>query len=96
MIGTLAIVAFAFLVGVFVGALVLAIFASGDRQPECPQCHGGKVVIYAGDLERDDGYCELKMCSTCDDGRRIGRSDVPIVTAPAPQRPGGHLREVQP
>ena len=56
----------------------MLIGASSSAELECPTCEDGRVVLHAGDVERDDGFCELKLCPTCRGGERIGRSDVPI------------------
>lgn len=67
----------AFLAGLVVGAVAIGIFAGAES--ECPTCDNGRIVLHAGDATRDDGFCELKLCPTCRDGSRLGRSDVPIV-----------------
>lgn len=64
--------------------LIAFLRSIADQGDICPQCHGHRVTEYAGDLQRDDGYCELRRCSTCSTGERIGRSDRPIVTESAP------------
>ena len=46
----------------------------------CPTCRGARVTHYAGSMQRDEGYCELRRCPTCSDGERLGRSDLAICT----------------
>ncbi|HEY3435098.1 MAG TPA: hypothetical protein VGK41_05550 [Solirubrobacterales bacterium] len=69
----------AFALGALLGAFCLALFVAGGKEPACITCHGDRVTVVAGDLERDDGYCELRSCPTCSTGQRLGRSDVPII-----------------
>lgn len=57
----------------FLGSQVKAVMRA------CRTCRGERVTIYAGGMQ-DDGYCELRRCSECSDGKRIGRSDIPAVT----------------
>lgn len=49
-------------------------------ESDCPGCKGSRVVVHAGSMDTDEGYCELRTCPTCSDGRRLGRSDQPIAT----------------
>jgi hypothetical protein len=55
-------------------------YRESKREPDCELCKGLRVMVHAGDLDRDDGYCELRTCSLCSDDRRLGRSDQPIVS----------------
>lgn len=79
MSGALAAAIVAGFAGFAAGVVLMGAVAIGKRGP-CSTCDGGRVVVYAGDLDRDDGYCELRSCPSCGDGTRLGRSDVPIIT----------------
>ncbi len=74
----------AFVAGAATGlgvGIVLVLLVYVWREPEvCRTCEGDRVVVYAGDLETDEGYCELRSCPSCSSGDRLGRSDVPIVS----------------
>lgn len=65
-------------------------FQQGVASEHCDYCKDGKVILHAGSLDADDGYCELRSCSVCSDGRRLGRSDVPIVSESSPGPAGPH------
>lgn len=77
----------------FASWAILALFIGKDVPDSCALCGGKGITIYAGDVDRDDGYCELRNCPECGDGKRIGRSDVPIVSDYNPDHP--HLRRVK-
>lgn len=46
----------------------------------CPTCRGRRVTHYAGNMDKDEGFYELRCCPACSTGERIGRSDIPICT----------------
>lgn len=76
------------------GFLLVNFIASEiEDEPSCKVCGDKGIVIYAGSVDRDDGYCELRECSSCGDGKRLGRSDVPIFSDYNPHHP--HLRRVK-
>lgn len=66
--------------GFALAVVLCGLMAAASKPDVCHTCDNGRVVVYAGDLDRDDGYCELRWCPTCCDGTRLGRSDVPIVS----------------
>lgn len=77
-IALLAVVAGCF--GFVAGAVAVGLIAISSKPTPCSTCGNSRIVVYAGDLERDEGYCELRSCPTCSDGQRLGRSDVPILS----------------